>query len=118
MIRNNELACVPDRGATLMRRRMLLVAVGAIAGAGLWCPATVAEQAAPNEAATELYNSGLEHLQAGRWPQAIDIFKQAIAKDAKDADAHPGGAHQSEQRQRLYALGSRLHLSKTISERG
>ena len=52
-------------------------------------PLTATGQTAPNDAAVDLYNSGLEHFHAERWPQAIDTtFKQAIAKDANDADAH------------------------------
>lgn len=72
-----------------MRKQTLHGIAGAIIGVALWLPATAAMgQLAPNEAATELYNSGLENIAAEHWPEAIDVFKQAIAKDGKDADAH------------------------------
>jgi Flp pilus assembly protein TadD len=45
-------------------------------------PASVAAQDT-----TDLYNSGLEHIRAQRWQQAIEVFNQAVAKNPKDGDA-------------------------------
>jgi tetratricopeptide (TPR) repeat protein len=74
------------RHGARMRTRGVSRCLAIVAAALLW-PLVAASQRAPQDS-TELYNAGIEHTAAGRWQAAIEIFKQAIAKDAKDADAH------------------------------
>jgi Flp pilus assembly protein TadD len=52
----------------------------------LW-PVRAASQGAPQNS-PDFYNAGVEHIAAERWPEAVDVLKQAIKQDPKDADAH------------------------------
>jgi Flp pilus assembly protein TadD len=64
-----------------MKKGTSAVVVSLILIAILFLPSSATAQES-----TDLYNAGLEHVRAQRWQQAAEVFKQAAAKNPKDAD--------------------------------